>query len=65
MAIMTARFVDAAEFMARVLGFPYYAFAVIPHPISSATENDLQDKAVAAISQARGLLLGSPEPRGQ
>ncbi len=57
MAVMTTRFADAAELMGRVLGFPHYAFAIIPHPISSATEDDLRDRAAAAISQARGLLL--------
>ena len=38
MAVMTTRFVSAAELMARVLGFPGYAFAVIAHPISSASD---------------------------
>ena len=41
MAVMTTRFVSAAELMARVLGFPGYEFAVIPHPISSASDEDL------------------------
>jgi hypothetical protein len=58
MAVMTTRFVSAAELMARVLGFPGYAFAVIPHPISSATDDDLRDMAAAATAQARRLLLG-------
>jgi hypothetical protein len=43
--------------MARVLGFPGYEFAVIPHPISSATDDNLRDMAAAAITQARRLLL--------
>ncbi len=59
MAVMTTRFVSAAELMARVLGFPGYEFAVIAHPISSATDNDLRDMAAAASTQARQLLLGS------
>jgi hypothetical protein len=57
MAVMTSRFVSAAELMARVLGYPGYAFAVIPHPISSATNNDLRAMAVTAAAQARRLLL--------
>ena len=57
MAVMTMRFVSAAELMARVLGFPGYAFAVIPHPISSATDETLRDMATAAATQARRLLL--------
>jgi hypothetical protein len=43
--------------MARVLGFPGYAFATIPHPISSATDDGLRAMAVAAAAQARKLLL--------
>jgi hypothetical protein len=58
MAVMTTRFVSAAALMARVLGFPGYAFAVIPHPISSATDDDLRGMAAAAAAQARRLLLG-------
>jgi hypothetical protein len=57
MAVMTTRFVSAAELMARVLGFPGYAFAVIPHPISSASDEALRDMAAAASTQARRLLL--------
>jgi hypothetical protein len=56
MAVMTTRFVSAAELMARVLGFPGYAFAVIPHPISSAGDDELQAMAVLATEQARRLL---------
>jgi hypothetical protein len=58
MAVMTTRFVSAAELMARVLGFPNYEFATIPHPISSATDDALRDMAAAATAQARRLLLG-------
>jgi hypothetical protein len=58
MAVMTTRFVSAAELMARVLGFTGYAFAVIAHPISSATDDGLRDMAAAAAEQARRLLVG-------
>ncbi len=54
---MTSRFVSAAELMARVLGFPGYSFAVIPHPISSASDDALSEMAAATIAQARRLLL--------
>jgi hypothetical protein len=57
MAVMTTRFVTAAEMMARVLGFPGYEFAVIPHPISSADDAPLREMAIAASAQARRLLL--------
>jgi hypothetical protein len=57
MAVMTTRFVSAAEMMARVLGFPGYSFAVIAHPISSASDDELRTMAEAAIEQIRRLLL--------
>jgi len=59
MAVMTTRFVSAAELMARVLGFPGYEFAVIAHPISSASDDDLCAMAAVAVAQARKLLLRS------
>ena len=54
---MTTRFVSAAELMARVLGMPGYAFAVIGHPVSSANNDGLREMALATIEQARGMLL--------
>jgi hypothetical protein len=57
MAVMTTRFVSAAELMARVLGFPGYAFAVIAHPISSASDDALREMAASAAAQARRMLL--------
>ncbi len=55
--VMTARFVSAAELMCRVLGMPNYKFAVIGHPISSASDEQLAEYARATIEQARRLLL--------
>jgi hypothetical protein len=60
MAVMTTRFVSAAELMARVLGFADYKFAIIPHPISSANDDALCDAAATAMTQARHLLLTQP-----
>lgn len=54
---MTTRFTSAAVMMARVLGLPGYAFAVIEHPISSATEDRLAALARSALDQGRSLLL--------
>jgi hypothetical protein len=53
---MTTRFVSAAELMSRVLGLPGYRFAVIDHPVSSATDEGLAAMARATIEQARVLL---------
>ena len=57
MAVMTTRFVSAAELMARVLGLPGYAFAVIARPISSASDAALRDMAASAAAQSQRLLL--------
>jgi hypothetical protein len=56
-AVMTERFVSAAELMARALGMPGYEFAVIGHPISSASQEQLADYARRVVEQARRLLL--------
>ena len=57
MAVMTTRFVNAAELMARVLGFAGYEFAVIPHPISSVDDAALRGMAETAVREAKRLLL--------
>ena len=54
---MTTRFVSAAETMGRVLGLPGYAFAVIDHPVSSATDKQLAAHARAALEQGVKLLV--------
>ena len=56
---MTTRFVSAAELMCRVLGMPDYRFGVIGHPISSASDDEIERYARATIEQARRLLLRS------
>ena len=57
-AVITSPFVDAAALMARVCGIPGYGFAVVGHPISSAKDEELADKARQALVQAERLLLG-------
>jgi hypothetical protein len=54
---MTERFVSAAELMARALGMPGYRFAVIGHPISSASPEQLEQWARHTVEQARQALL--------
>jgi hypothetical protein len=54
---MTERFVSAAEMMSRVLGMPGYRFAVIGHPLSSASHAQLEAMARRAIEQGRSLLV--------
>jgi hypothetical protein len=56
-AVMTERFVSAAELMSRVLGMEGYQFAVIPHPVSSASDAELKGMAELALGQIQRLLL--------
>ena len=56
-AVMTERFVSAAELMSRALGMPGYRFVVIGHPISSASAEQLEAFARETIRQASQLLL--------
>ena len=46
--IMTEAFVSAAELMGQVLGVDGYPFVVIDHPISSATTDQLVERAKRA-----------------
>ena len=55
--VMTTNFVSAAELMAKVLGMPGYAFAIIDHPVSSATDAGLRARAIAALKQGSAMLL--------
>jgi len=54
---MTSQFVTAAALMARVLGAEDYRFVVVDHPISSATDAALSERAVHAVRTAADLLL--------
>jgi hypothetical protein len=36
--------------MAKVLGMPNYAYAVIDHPVSSATDEELKSRALQTIA---------------
>lgn len=54
---MTTRFVSAAELMCRVLGAPGFKFAIIDHPISSASDETLAGYARATIEQSKSILL--------
>jgi len=54
---MTDRFVTAAELMARVLGADGYPFAVIEHPISSASDAALDEQARLTVERSIALLV--------
>lgn len=54
---MTTKFVSAAELMARVLGADGYPFAVIEHPISSASDAALAEEARRTVERSVALLV--------
>mgnify|MGYP006288200617 FL=1 len=54
---MTERFASAADLMGRVLGYPGYAYARIGHPVSSATDTELEQMARTALKQGVPLLV--------
>ena len=56
---MTTPFAGAAEVMARVLGAEGYPFVVIEHPISSASDEGLRERARAAAAASAAQLLAS------
>ncbi len=57
--VMTSAFVDGAELMANACGAPDYPFAVIEHPISSATDAELLERAGEIVRQAEELVLAA------
>jgi hypothetical protein len=62
-AVMTEQFVSAAELMGRVLGADGHPFVTIPHPISSATGEQLAAAARAAAVRCAALLTSTPPSR--
>lgn len=55
-AVITEPFVDGCEVMAQAMGIPGYQFAVIDHPISHATLEQLAERATLVLAQAQSLL---------
>ena len=59
LGVMTSRFISAAELMSNVLGAPGYKFAVIDHPVSSASDMELANKAKKMVELIDELILRS------
>ena len=55
--VMTSKFVSAAELMSRVLGLPDYRFSIIDHPVSSASDTELEARALATIEAIEEIVL--------
>ena len=57
LGVMTTKFVSASELMAQALGMPDYKFAVIDHPVSSASDAELEARARTTLDAIRDLIL--------
>ena len=56
---MTTQFVSAAELMSRVLGAEGHPFVVIEHPISSASNETLGERARRAAAESAAILTAA------
>jgi sensor domain CHASE-containing protein len=54
--VITDRFVPTARVMAEFAGLPGYPVAVVAHPISNNTDQEIQVKAAQIVQQAIALL---------
>lgn len=61
---MTTRFVSAAELMAKVLGLPGYPFAVIDHPVSSASDAELEQRARVVLKCIEDMIPAAASETG-
>lgn len=56
--ICTEPFVVTGKMMARIQGNPEYPFAVLPHPLTALTDEQLWERARQALPQVMQLLVG-------
>ena len=56
--ICTEPFISTAKAIATIQGIPDYPFAILPHPITALTEEQLWEKARQALPQVLQILLG-------
>ncbi len=57
LAVMTTKFVTAADLMAKVLGLSGYEYCTIAHPISSASTDELRQRAETVMDFLPQLLV--------
>ncbi len=62
--ICTDAFTTVAESMAEVQGLPSYKYAVIPHPLASLTEAEIEDRAEFLLPQITSLLTVADPSKG-
>ncbi len=50
--------------MARVLGLPDYPFAVIDHPVSSASDAELEQRAKVVLKRIEDMIPAAASEKG-
>ncbi|HYW88595.1 MAG TPA: hypothetical protein VFB50_12545 [Chloroflexota bacterium] len=55
-AVLTHTFRRPGDAMARVQGFPDYRYAVMTHPISSLSEQQIRERAQSALPEVLAVL---------
>jgi hypothetical protein len=58
---MTTQFITAAELMRRVHGAEELPFVAIDHPISSASIEELGERARKAVDESAAILTGAQD----
>ena len=61
MLISTPPFFDVCRSMAELGGMPAMQWAVVEHPLGSATDDELRIRAKAATDQFLGIITGANE----
>jgi len=56
--VCTEPFQDSAHEMARIQGIPHYPFAIVRHPMGTASPDERRGRAEAALPQVLRILLG-------
>ena len=60
MLIATDKFLAACKSMASISGLPDVKWAVVPHPLGSAPDDVLQERARSAVEQFERIILEDP-----
>ncbi len=59
LVLCTRPFDPTARMIANTLGMPDFRYALVEHPIGSASAEQLQARALDAYEQGRRILLGA------
>ena len=55
--MITNVFNNTAKAMAKMMGVPEFTYAVVQHPLSSLTADEIKERALEAAPQVKRILL--------